>query len=76
MKVEVSDSALVDELAQALRRYEFSVVRTGLQRLHVGFGASQRNLAATPDAAQLELDLYLKVWEAKRPGVRATRLVE
>jgi hypothetical protein len=74
MRIEVSDSALVDELAQALRRCEFSVVRTGAQRLHVRLGASHGNVGTIPGAAELELDLYLKVWEVKHPGVRATRL--
>jgi hypothetical protein len=74
MRIEVSDSALVDELAQTLRRCEFSVVRTGAQRLHVGPSATQENIAAIPGAMALELDLYLKVWEVRHPGVRATRL--
>jgi hypothetical protein len=74
MRIEVSDSTLVDELAQALRRCEFSVVRTGAQRLHVRSGASHENVGTIPGAVELELDLYLKVWEVKHPGVRATRL--
>jgi hypothetical protein len=70
----VSESTLVDELAQALRRCEFSVLRTGENTLHVSAGPSQQGVDAIEGAAELELDLYLKVWEAKHPGTRATRV--
>jgi hypothetical protein len=70
----VSESTLVDELAQALRRCEFSVLRTGETTLHVAPEPSQPGVEAIEGAAELELDLYLKVWEAKNPGARATRV--
>ena len=74
MKVQVSESVLVDELAQALRRCEFSVLRTGENTLHVSPASAQPRGEEIPGAAELELDLYLKVWEAKHPGSRAARV--
>jgi hypothetical protein len=73
MRVEVSDAALVDELAQALRRCEFTVTRIGKDELDVKLGPAQHGAAEIEGAAELELDLYLKVWEARHPGARATR---
>jgi hypothetical protein len=70
----VSESVLVDELAQALRRCEFSVLRTGENTLHVSAGESQHGVNEIEGAAELELDLYLKVWEAKHPGAQANRV--
>jgi hypothetical protein len=74
MDVEVSDSALVDELAVTLRRYGYSVVRTDRNRLHVGLGAEQRGAVKALGSAELELDLYLRAWQARYPGVGATRV--
>jgi hypothetical protein len=74
VKVQVSEGTLVDELAQALRRCEFSVLRTGESTLNVSPGPSQHGVDEIEGAAELELDLYLKVWEAKHPGARATRV--
>jgi hypothetical protein len=74
VKVQVSESTLVDELAQALRRCEFSVLRTGANTLHVSPVPAQHRVEEIPGAVALELDLYLKVWEAKHPGARASRI--
>jgi hypothetical protein len=74
MDVDVSDSLLVDELADLLRRYGYAIVRTGLNRLHVGLGASQRGAVQVLGSAELELALYLRAWEARHPGVQAARV--
>lgn len=76
MKIEVSHPSLVDELAEALRRCEFSVVRTGPASLAARLDPVVPAVAEIEGAAELELDLYLKVWEAKHPGVHASRVVE
>jgi len=68
MNVEVSESALVDGLAEMLRGFGYAVVRTGRQRLYVDLGAEQRGAPALLGSAELELDLYLRVW---RRGIRA-----
>jgi hypothetical protein len=73
LRVEISDAALVDELAQTLRRCEFVVMRTSSRELEVRPRAAQHGAPQIEGAAELELDLYLKVWEAKHPGVRASR---
>jgi hypothetical protein len=69
MKVHVSDSNLVDDLIESLRRSQCIVVRTGDRMLDIRFGWPTRD-----DAAPYELDGYLRVWEAMHPGAHATRL--
>lgn len=73
MRIEVSEATLVDGLAQSLRRCEYSVVRTGRHELEVTLGPVRSGLAEIEGAAELEIDMYLKVWEAKHPGLRASR---
>jgi hypothetical protein len=74
MKVQVSDLELVDELAQALRRCGFSVVRTDTDSLQVSPGPAQGGVAEIEGAMELELDVYLKVWQAKHPRAAAVRM--
>jgi hypothetical protein len=74
MEVEISDSALLNELAVTLRRYGYSVVRTHRNRLHVGLGAEQRGAVKVLGSAELELDLYLRAWQARHPEVHVVRL--
>jgi hypothetical protein len=74
VKVDVSETELVDELAEALRRCEFSVLRTGANTLHVSPGPAQHGVDEIPGATELELDLYLRLWEAMHPGARAARV--
>jgi len=73
MRIEVSEAALVDELAQSLRRCEYCVVRTGRHELEAWREPAEAGVAEIECAAELELDLYLKVWEAKHHGLRASR---
>lgn len=74
MKVEISDPSLIGELAEALRRCEFTVARTDARTLTVSPEPFPPGVGSIHGAAELELDLYLKVWEAKHPGARATRV--
>jgi hypothetical protein len=73
MNIEVSDSALVDDLAEAIRLRGFAVVRVGSNSLYVGLSASQRGADALPGSTVLELDLLLGAWEAKNRGAHAAR---
>jgi hypothetical protein len=72
MKVEVTDPELVGELADALRRCGYRVLRTTPTTLTAD-AAQPPAVEAIPGAEELELDLYLKFWEARYPGVRARR---
>lgn len=74
MEVEVTDPKLLDELAEALRRCEFSVARAGPSSLAVRLDPTPPGVVEIEGAAALELDLYLKVWEAKHPGARVARV--
>jgi hypothetical protein len=74
MKVTVSDSVLIGELAQTLPGYGYSVVRTRADALHVGLGAVQRGAVAVLGSAELELDLYLRAWQARHPDSEARRI--
>ena len=73
MRIEVSEAALLDELAQSLRRCEYSVVRTGRHELEVTLESARSGVAEIEGAAELEIDMYLKVWEAKHPGTHTKR---
>jgi hypothetical protein len=75
MEIGVSDSTLVDELAERLRSYGYAITRTNGHNLHVGLDASRRGAVKVLGSAELELDLYLRAWEARRPGVLVTRLM-
>ena len=74
MNVEVSDGALGDDLDGTLRRVGYAVVRTGRRRLHVDLGAEQRGAATVLGSVELELDLYVRAWEARHPGSLAERM--
>ena len=45
----------------------------GSHELEVKVGPARSGSAQLEGAAELELDLYLQVWEAQHPGSRATR---
>ena len=69
MKIEVSDPTLVEDLIGHLNRFDLLVSRTGERTLDARFGWPLRE-----DAAGLELDLYLRVWEVGHPSARAIRV--
>jgi hypothetical protein len=69
MKVQVNDPSLVEDLAETLRKSQLVVARTGPSELEVRFPWPLRE-----DAASLELDLYLRVWEATHEDAHAVRV--
>jgi hypothetical protein len=67
LRVKLSDPALVDDLVDFLRR-SGCVAQPAEEAIVVSIPKSLRE-----DAAELELDLYLRVWEATQPDARARR---
>jgi hypothetical protein len=74
LEVEITDPSLAEDLADALRRIGFHVLRTGEATLVVRELRHPEGPEAIEGAAERELDLYLQVWEVTHPGVRATRV--
>jgi hypothetical protein len=67
--VKLSDPALVDDLVDFRSRSGCIVQAEDETTVLVSIPRSLRE-----DAAALELDLYLRVWEATHPEARASRL--
>jgi hypothetical protein len=74
MEVEITDPGLVEDLADSLRRSGFRVLRSGRSTLTVKDSEHPKGPGAIEGAAQLELDIYLQVWELTHPDVRASRV--
>ena len=71
IKIEFSDASLGEDLGDFLRGLCFEVVRADEQTLEARF----RDRVPTDDAAaRLELDLYLRVWQAINPDAWAVRV--
>jgi hypothetical protein len=71
IKIEFRDASQGEDLAEFLRGLCFEVVRAGEQTLEARF----RDPVPTDDAAaRLELDLYLRVWQAMNPEAWAARV--
>jgi hypothetical protein len=68
--VKLSDPALVDDLVDFLTQSGCIAEVKDPTTVLVSIPRSLRT-----DAAQLELDLYLRVWEATHPDAHASRLV-
>jgi hypothetical protein len=71
IKIEFSDASLGEDLAEFLRGLCFEVVRAGEQTLEARF---RDPVPTDDDAARLELDLYLRVWQAINPEAWAARV--
>jgi hypothetical protein len=70
LRVKLSDPALVDEIVDFLARSGCIAAQAEDETtVLVSIPRSLRD-----DAAELELDLYLRVWEAMHPEAQATRL--
>lgn len=69
MLVKLSNPALVDDLVEFLSRSGCVAEAQDETTVLVSIPRSLRD-----DAAQLELDLYLRVWEATHPEASASRL--
>jgi hypothetical protein len=68
MRIRLSDPALVDDLLEFLRKRQCVAEQTSEDTLDVELPEVPRR-----DAAVLELDLYLRVWEATHPGAIVRR---
>jgi hypothetical protein len=68
MRIRVSDPALVDDLLAYLHAKQCAAEQMSADALDVSLPETDRL-----DAAALELDLYLRVWEATHPGALVTR---
>jgi hypothetical protein len=68
MKIRLSDPALVDDLLTFLSARQCIAEQTSEETLDVALPEAARS-----DAAALELDLYLRVWEVTHPGVIVQR---
>jgi hypothetical protein len=62
---------MAEDLAEFLRGLCFEVASTGELTLEARF---REPIPADDAAARLEVDLYLRVWEAMNPDAWATRL--
>jgi len=72
IKIQFSDSSMAEDLAEFLRGLCFEVAATTDERT---LEARYREPIPADDvAARLELDLYLRVWEAMNPDAWAARV--
>ena len=65
-RVRLTDSALIGELKSFLEKVECRVRNVGLATLDVAIPR-----APSPDQAERELRIYLRMWEAMNRGVYA-----
>jgi hypothetical protein len=63
MKIRMSDLSLVDDLLEFLRSNQCVAEQLSENTLYL-----EPPTLPIPEAALLELDLYLRVWEALHPG--------
>jgi hypothetical protein len=70
VEARVSDPALLPDLEAHLRRMGCVTEPIAEDRLAVSIPEASRR-----DAAELELDLYLRVWEVTMPAGRAERVL-
>jgi hypothetical protein len=71
IKIQFSDSSMAEDLAEFLRGLCFEVAATGERTLEARF---REPIPPDDAAARLELDLYLRVWEAMNPESWAARV--
>ena len=69
MEARVSDPSLLPDLEAHLRRMGCVTEAVSEDRVLVSIPASLRE-----DAAELELDLYLRLWELQVPSAEAKRV--
>ena len=69
MIARVSDPALLPDLEAHLRKMGCEIEPLAEDRLRVEIPEARRR-----DVAELELDLYLRLWEAKMPLGQAERV--
>jgi hypothetical protein len=69
MKVQISDSVLIDDLLESLRAARYIAVRTSDTTVDVRSG-----WLLPEELAGRELDAYLRVWELRYPKAWAARV--
>jgi hypothetical protein len=69
-EIEIGDPSTAEDLAEFLRGLCFEIQRSGKWTLEARF---RDPLPANDAAARLELDLYLRVWEAMKNGAQWAR---
>jgi hypothetical protein len=69
MKVEVSDSVLIDDLLDSLRAARYIAVRTSDRTIDVKSG-----WLLPEELAGREVDAYLRIWEIRYPRAWAARV--
>ena len=70
IEIEIGDPSTAEDLAEFLRGLCFDIERSGERTLKARF---RDPLPANDAAAQLELDLYLRVWEAMKNNAQWAR---
>jgi hypothetical protein len=71
IKIQCSDASMAEDLAEFLRGLCFEAAVTSGRALEARF---REPIPVDDVAARLELDLYLRVWEAINPQASAIRL--
>jgi hypothetical protein len=66
VRIRVSHPALVDDLVRFLERMGFAAVECDYDAIRVDLGGER-----TAPAFRAQLELYVQVWQATRPGVAA-----
>ncbi len=71
MEIRVSDPTVVDDLVAALSEGECVVSRTAADSIEVGAAWQIFDPVQQTRQAEVELSFFLRVWEARHPGVAA-----
>ena len=74
VKIDVTHPSLIEDLADSLQRGGFEVAQAGDSTLDVIESKRPQGWKSIRGATELEIDLYLHVWELMHPGVRAVRV--
>ncbi len=67
VKIHISDPVVIEELADALAASECTAKQTTRHTLHVEVPWADEE----SEQARMELQFFVRAWEARRPGVRA-----
>jgi hypothetical protein len=73
IEIEIGDPSTAEDLAEFLRGLCLDIQRSGERTLEARF---RDPLPANEAAARLELDLYLRVWEAMRNDAQWARRID
>jgi hypothetical protein len=73
IEIGISDPSTAEELAEFLRGLCFDIQRSGERTLEAHF---RDPLPANDAAARLQLDLFLRVWEAMKNNAHWARRID